>query len=229
MSISHRWIDERRCLLLFGYGGKMGTDVRHLLPFGPFEEAVAPSSLNGNDEAQCVACIDFSTPILCPNVVETCRRLRLPLISGTTGFSDEQWLQLKSLATLVPVVHANNFATGAKIFLELMPLLARSLPLFDVAIVEHHNRRKDPELSGTARDAKTLLEQNDATIVATHSIRAGGVISEHSVIFVNEDEKIVVSHGVTRRRAFAVGALRVAQALVEREVAPGLYEAKDFL
>ena len=59
------------------------------------------------------------------------------------------------------------------------------------------------------------------------SIRAGGIIGEHTVLFASEDEVLTLSHSAIDRALFAKGA--VAAAAWVRTRRPGLYDMQDVL
>lgn len=60
--------------------------------------------------------------------------------------------------------------------------------------------------------------------------RGGGVIGDHSVMFVNSDERIELNHKAIDRTTFARGAVQAAVWLYEnkREI-PGLYSMQDVI
>ena len=59
------------------------------------------------------------------------------------------------------------------------------------------------------------------------SLRGGGVIGDHSVIFAGDGERITLSHQAEDRALFARGALKAA--LWARDRKPGLYGMADVL
>ena len=59
------------------------------------------------------------------------------------------------------------------------------------------------------------------------SLRAGGVIGEHTVLFGSDDELLTLSHSAIDRSLFAKGA--VAAAAWVRNRRPGLYDMQDVL
>jgi len=59
------------------------------------------------------------------------------------------------------------------------------------------------------------------------SLRAGGIIGEHTVLFASEDETLTLSHSAIDRSLFARGA--VAAAAWVRSRTPGLYDMQDVL
>ena len=59
------------------------------------------------------------------------------------------------------------------------------------------------------------------------SLRGGGVIGEHEVIFASENEKISIKHEALTRNIFANGAIKATIWAVGK--APGLYGMADVL
>jgi 4-hydroxy-tetrahydrodipicolinate reductase len=118
---------------------------------------------------------------------------------------------------------------------------------WDIEILEAHHRRKRDAPSGTALllgDAAATARGVDLATVARRSregvgeprargeigfasIRGGGIVGEHSVIFAAEEEVITLSHSARDRRLFARGALAAALWVRDRE--PGLYAMADVL
>jgi len=59
------------------------------------------------------------------------------------------------------------------------------------------------------------------------TIRAGDIVSEHTVMFAGEGERIELTHRGTSRANFAAGAVRAARWAVRQP--PGLYDMQDIL
>ena len=59
------------------------------------------------------------------------------------------------------------------------------------------------------------------------SVRAGGIVGEHTVMFASDDEVLTLSHSAIDRSLFAKGA--VAAAAWVRSRKPGLYDMQDVL
>jgi 4-hydroxy-tetrahydrodipicolinate reductase len=118
---------------------------------------------------------------------------------------------------------------------------------FDIEILEIHHRMKVDAPSGTAlmlgeaaakgrgidlkthsergRDGLTGARQRGA--IGFASLRGGGVIGDHSVIFAGDGERITLSHQAEDRALFARGALKAALWAHGRK--PGLYAMADVL
>jgi 4-hydroxy-tetrahydrodipicolinate reductase len=58
-------------------------------------------------------------------------------------------------------------------------------------------------------------------------IRAGDIVGEHTVMFVDEGERLEITHKATSRMTFASGAMRAAVWLSDKPA--GLYDMQDVL
>jgi 4-hydroxy-tetrahydrodipicolinate reductase len=205
----------------------MGREVRTLVDAAADLRLLAslPGAWPDAPSAQCVV-VDFSLPAAVPALVERCRALRLPLVSGTTGLDQAQHARLHELAQDVPVLWAPNFSLGvALLSLALADLARRLPPNWDAAVVDLHHRHKRDAPSGTARAlAQVINEQRPPGSSATSivSARLGEINGEHRLILAGASERIELLHHADHRRLFAEGALHAARWLVGRT--PGWYE-----
>ncbi len=118
-------------------------------------------------------------------------------------------------------------------------------PDWDIEIVESHHRNKADAPSGTAITlgeaaasgrgtplaaergrCGTGLKRNVGTI-GFSSVRGGTVAGDHDVIFLGQDERLILSHRAESRMIFARGALVAARFLVGK--AAGLYSMRDVI
>ena len=67
----------------------------------------------------------------------------------------------------------------------------------------------------------------DRDEIGVFSLRGGTVAGEHTVHFFGEDETLTLTHTAASRRIFAVGALRAAEALVQKPV--GYYSLDELI
>lgn len=152
-------------------------------------------------------------------------------------------------AEKVAIVKSGNFSLGVNILIGLVQHAAQRLDArdWDIEITEAHHRRKVDSPSGTAlmlgeaaaegrfADLDDLRSkpydgvQGEREIgkIGFSSIRAGGIIGEHTVLFASEDEVLTLSHSAIDRSLFAKGA--VAAAAWVRTRGPGLYDMQDVL
>ena len=109
-------------------------------------------------------------------------------------------------------------------FLILAARLLRTIaPFADVEILEQHFRDK-PEISGTARKIADSLSIDNEHIT---SLRLGGIVGHHEVIFGFPHQTVRLIHNSIERKAFGTGS---AFALSELATcANGFYTFDDLL
>ncbi len=208
--------------------------------------------LVGRNEALQVAAVvvDFSSAQASVELAEVCADRGGPaLVIGSTGFTAAQEAALAAAASRVAIVRAGNFSLGVNLLVSLVRQAARALLAqdYDVEVLEAHHRRKVDAPSGTAlmlgeaaaqgrgvelaavservRDGMTGARREGA--IGFASLRGGGIVGEHSVMFAAEDEIITLSHSARDRSLFARGALQAAVWVADKP--PGLYDMQDVL
>lgn len=197
--------------------------------------------------AQADVVIDFTTPEASVVHAQVCAQAKLPIVIGTTGFTDEQKEALALAGQRTAIVAAPNMSVGVNLVIELAAQLARRLGAdFDVEIVETHHRLKKDAPSGTAMRlaeevARTLgrgpsdvrtsrvgqVGERPRTEIGVQSLRGGDVVGEHTVYFFGEGERVELTHRASSRDQFARGALRAARWVLARP--PGLYDMSHVL
>lgn len=171
------------------------------------------------------AIIDFSHPSNLEMIREYAEKNPVALVLGTTGYGPEQAEAVKALAEKVPVVCTSNFSLGVTVFQQILKQIAPIMrDSFGVELIEKHHKNKLDAPSGTA---KMLLSAIGQTDVEVHSVRAGTIAGEHTVLFAGEDEILEITHRADSNRIFAKGAVLAAKYAVGR--APGLYDMNDVL
>jgi 4-hydroxy-tetrahydrodipicolinate reductase len=195
--------------------------------------------------AGCSVGIDFSVGEAVPANVAAAMKAGARYVVGTTGWND----RLDEVRKLVEdagggLVHAPNFSIGVNLFQRIVrdaaALLAR-FPEYDPYVLERHHRRKRDAPSGTAKLLGTILETSggkrkhassnldgalpeDAFHVA--SVRAGGIVGDHTVGFDAGSDEIVLQHNARSRRGFATGAMLAAEWIATRN---GFHAFEDVL
>lgn len=176
-----------------------------------------------------VVVIDFTSSAALDGLLDGAAAADASLVIGTTGHDEEQLRRLRDYAAAHPVVMASNFSVGIPVLRLLLEKLAEILPPgFMPAQVETHHRHKLDLPSGTARTlAHAWEDRRGEGTVPTHSLRLGGVTGEHTWIFSDDEETLVLTHRAHSRRAFLRGlpsAVRYAAA-----AGPGLATMEDVL
>lgn len=202
------------------------------------------------DLSLCDVVIDFSTPESSVELAQACAARGGPaLVIGSTGLSPEQDAEILRAAETVAIVRSGNFSLGVNILIGLVEHAALRLDArdWDIEITEAHHRRKVDAPSGTALmlgEAAASGRNEDLEAVRAapwdgitgpresgkigfSSVRAGGIIGEHTVLFASDDEMLTLSHSAIDRSLFARGA--VAAAAWVRNRKPGLYDMQDVL
>src|SRR5690606_9019750 len=184
--------------------------------------------------------------------VDLARRLvgtKVTHILGTTGCTAKDDAAIAAAAKAgARIVQSGNFSLGVNLLAALVKKAAKTLDAdFDIEIVEMHHRHKVDAPSGTAlllgeaaaegrgidladnsvrvRDGHTGAREPGSIGFAT--LRGGGIIGEHSVLFSSLSETISFSHSARDRALFADGALRAALWAADKPA--GLYSMADVL
>lgn len=169
------------------------------------------------------ALVDFSTAESIHLYGEEVRKRHLTLVSAISAYSDESLAYARSLGEQARVLCSPNITLGINFLILSARMLRGIAPFADVEILEQHFREK-PEMSGTARKiAKTLDLDHDRIT----SLRLGGIVGLHEVIFGFPHQTVRITHESIRREAFGTGA---AFALGELSKRPyGFYTFDDLL
>jgi 4-hydroxy-tetrahydrodipicolinate reductase len=190
--------------------------------------------------------IDFSVPEAAENVLEVCRRKKVPLVVATTGFSDGQTAKLHATAKEIAVLWSPNMSLAVNLTMKLAEVTARALKDkdADVEILERHHRFKEDSPSGTALKFGQIIAgemgltehrhgragrpgKRPHNEIGYHAVRVGDNPGEHTIIFALLGETIEMTVRATNRDCYALGALSAAKFLAGKPA--GLYGMKDVL
>ncbi|CAA7599486.1 4-hydroxy-tetrahydrodipicolinate reductase [Acididesulfobacillus acetoxydans] len=223
------------------YSDKPGKDLGSILN-GNDTGIIMKSSLNLAEQLENSrpdVAIDFTNPESTLDHAEILGRLRIPLVVGTTGFSELQQRKLMYITRKyrTGIISAPNITLGVNVLMVLTNLTASILDGYDCTIVESHFKQKKDAPSGTAvKIANEVLKGRSGTgvnlheldhrEVPIHAIRAGGIIGRHSVVLAGEFDKIEITHEAFARTAFALGALKAVRFICGKI---GYYEMDEVL
>ncbi len=233
-----------------GARGRMGRAVSAVLDAR--EDVVVAARFDRGetpDLSLCDVVIDFSTPDASVELARACAARGGPaLVIGSTGLTPEQESDIHKASEKIAIVRSGNFSLGVNILIGLVEHAAQRLDAadWDIEVLETHHRRKADAPSGTALmlgeaaasgrgedldDVRTApydgIGTRETGKIGFASLRAGGVIGEHTVLFASDDETLTLSHSAIDRSLFAKGA--VAAAAWVRSRPPGLYDMQDVL
>ena len=202
----------------------------------------------------CDVLVDFSNPAgasqIAARLTALSATLKAPaMVIGVTGLSPQEIATVARAARVLAIVKSANFSIGVNVALAVVKSAAARLPAgdWDIEIVDAHHRMKRNSPSGTAlafgdaaargrgvslENARARERQPASRLrvegeIGFASLRGGGMIGEHAILFAAEDEILTISHSARSRSSFARGALRAAKWV--RQKRAGLYGMTDVL
>ena len=167
--------------------------------------------------------IDFSSETGIEYYGEEAKQRGISIISAISGYSDEKIEYLKQLSGYTKVMWSPNITIGINFLIIASKILKKIAPYTDIEIIEEHFKLK-PEISGTAKIIAKSLDIQEEMI---KSVRAGGIIGTHEVIFGFPYQTVRLKHESISREAFGNGALFAAQNILSKE--NGLYSMEDLI
>ena len=169
--------------------------------------------------------VDLTTPSAASKIIADVPGTGTNVIVGTTAVDKAA---LEKLAEEVKkngtsgVVSA-NFAKGVNVFWKMCEIMAESLPDYDIEVLETHHHHKKDAPSGTAMEAVRRMQKvtgiQDLTFgregvtgargkeIGIHSIRAGDVFGDHTVMFGGNMELLELKHRSVSREVLAMGCM----------------------
>ncbi len=197
-----------------------------------------------DEKIDCV--IDFSHYTAAKTIAEFCIKNKLPLVSATTGLSENDENFIKDASRYIAVVRSKNYSYGVNVLNKIISYAAKLLyEDFDIEIIEAHHNKKADAPSGTAQLLADTIKNSvnfegelvygrygkeckrkkgDITV---HSVRGGTIPGEHEVVFCGNDEIIKISHSALSKKIFAMGSLKAAAFIIGKS--NGYYTMEDII
>ncbi|MGV8945237.1 MAG: 4-hydroxy-tetrahydrodipicolinate reductase [Lutibacter sp.] len=229
-------------IALLGYG-KMGKTIEQIALQRGHEIVLKIDENSSNyDITLADVAIDFSIPTAAFKNISTCLNNNVPVISGTTGWSN-QFAEASDLCKQKngAFIYASNFSLGVNIFFELNAYLAkmmRNLEQYSISIEEIHHTKKLDAPSGTAitlaegiiknsdKESWALNVTNNKTEIPIIAKRIDEVPGTHTVEYKSAVDTLEIKHTAHSRDGFALGAVIAAEWLVGKK---GVFTMKDVL
>ena len=247
-------------MILSGCNGRMGQAVTRLCKNRTDLSIVAGFDMNAVKLAdypvyadpmefagQADVLVDFSNSAALSHLLDYCTDKKLPCVLCTTGYSEDQLVQISHASETIPVFRSGNMSLGINLLIQLVKKASAVLgENFDVEIIEKHHNQKVDAPSGTALmladaaasalphesnyvyDRHSVRQKRSREEIGISSIRGGTIVGEHDVLFCGPDEVVELRHTATSRDVFANGALSAALFLAGVKV-PGMYNMDDVL
>jgi len=178
---------------------------------------------NWLDDHPVDAFVDFASADAILMYGDELRKRHLILVSAISAYDAAHLDYARTLATEARVLCSPNITLGINFLIMAAKLLRHIAPFADVEILEQHFKEK-PEVSGTAKKIAETLSIHSEKIT---SLRLGGIVGHHEVIFGFPYQTVRLTHDSIKREAFGTGT---AFALSELASYPdGFYTFDDLL
>jgi len=167
--------------------------------------------------------IDFSTEDNIHQYGSVAAEKGVRIISAISNYGEKTISFLKELAKKTVVFWSPNITLGVNYLMFAAKFLKKIAPGIDIVILEEHFKQKK-DVSGTAIKIANALNVDASQV---YSIRAGGIVGKHEIIFGFPFQTVRLIHESISREAFGNGAVFVAQNLENKE--NGFYVFEDLL
>lgn len=148
---------------------------------------------------------------------------KIKIISAISHYQAEEIKLLGELALQTTVFWSPNITLGVNYLLFAAKFLKKIAPWVDIEINEEHFKLKE----GTSGTAIKIAEALDVEKENINTVRAGGIVGKHEVIFGFPYQTVRLIHESISREAFGNGVIFVAENLKDKGI--GLYNFEDLL
>ncbi|NLE10854.1 MAG: dihydrodipicolinate reductase, partial [Actinobacteria bacterium] len=167
--------------------------------------------------------VDFSSENGLDYYGATAARRGISIVTAVSQYSPEQLDKLKHYSEITTVMHSPNITLGINFMIIAAQILKKIAPNTDIEVIEEHFKQK-PEVSGTAKLLASTLDVPEENI---KTIRAGGIIGVHEILFGFPYQTVRFRHESISREAFGNGILFAVKHLQDKP--NGLYKMEDLL
>ena len=190
--------------------------------------------------------VDFSSPSSLTSILNFAFRKKVPVIIGTTGYSEQEIELINSASKVIPVFFSSNMSFTINLMLHISKVTTKFLEdTFDIEIIEKHHNKKVDAPSGTAltlaeginqvsrkgytqnctrNEVSTNRKNNE---IGIHSVRGGTLTGEHSVLFLGNDETLTITHTAYSKSIFSSGVITAIKFMEQKE--KGFYNMDSIL
>jgi 4-hydroxy-tetrahydrodipicolinate reductase len=220
--------------------GRMGRLLAQRAPEHGFEVALQLDSAANAGGAGILAenfrgiavAVEFTTPAAAPGNLERLAALRVPVVTGTTGWLGEMDRVRHAVESHgAGLVWSANFSVGVQVFSRIVAEAARLLREQEGygawAREIHHSAKKDAPSGTLLRLVEAMRATGYTRPVDQSALRAGANPGEHEIGFDSAADTITLRHTARNREGFAHGALQAARWIAERRT--GFHEFGEIL
>ena len=169
------------------------------------------------------AIIDFSSEAGMDYYGQVAAELGITIISAISHLPENRIRTLEKYGKTTRVLWSPNITLGINFLILAAKTLQKIAPHADISILEEHFRSKT-EVSGTAKKIAAALTIDETEI---NTVRAGGIIGVHEVLFGFPFQTVRLKHESIAREAFGNGARFALRELNSRDI--GFYNMEDLM
>jgi 4-hydroxy-tetrahydrodipicolinate reductase len=167
--------------------------------------------------------VDFSSEEGMDYYGDTAAELGITIVSAISSLPKNRIDRLIKYGETTRVLWSPNITIGINFLIIAAQTLQKIAPYADISILEEHFKAK-PETSGTAMKIAEALEVEHGEI---KTVRAGGIIGVHEVLFGFPSQTVRIKHESISREAFGNGAKFALKELQKRDV--GFFKMEDLI
>lgn len=212
-------------IAIIGANGRMGKQLQQYLQ-KINRDYVGIDVNNRNQKLNDIdGIIDFSSFEALKSNLILAKKLKVPMVIGTTNHSEENILEIQKSSKSIPIFLDSNFSLQFNVFLSMLRNLS-SLKNNEFLLQEIHHKTKKDTPSGSAKKIIEQLQRINIDVY-TNSIRIADVIGEHSLSIFGESEILEIKHTAKSREIFCVGAVKALDFIKSKKC--GLYNMEDLI
>jgi len=176
-----------------------------------------------NEKIRVDGIIDFSSKESIFEYGEYARENNACVVTAISHYDKKELNYIADLGKDIRILWSPNITIGINFLLIAARVLQKIAPFADIEILEEHFKQKS-DTSGTARIIASKLGIEPDSI---KTIRAGGIIGRHEVLFGFPYQTVRLSHESISREAFGNGAIFALEQI--NSLPNGLYSMEDII
>lgn len=167
--------------------------------------------------------VDFSSNDGIDFYAEEAKKRHITVISAVSEYTPDKVQLISEISLHACVIRSPNITLGINFLIIAAKILKNIAPHTDIEIIEEHFKAKS-ECSGTARVIAKELDIEESGI---KSVRAGGIIGVHEILFGFPYQTVRLKHESISREAFGNGILFAIENLPSEKI--GLFTMEDLM
>jgi len=175
------------------------------------------------DDSPVDVIVDFSSSTGLELYGKAAAQRGITIVNAISSYESDRVEVLRQLGRKTKVMYSPNITIGINFLILAAKVLKNIAPYTDIEIIEEHFKSK-PEVSGTA---KIIARNLDVGVDSIKTVRAGGIIGVHEILFGFPYQTVRLKHESITREAFGNGVLFAIENLADRAV--GFYTMEDLM